>query len=292
MFSQSPHERFYSATQWIRDDIQSGKAITPTSNACACCQRRWGNTENGGQAFAYQYGAGLAVEQVCAACYTPRIGAAQALGCERFAGGNPEKPVYGKLGMLPGSSGIITPDGDLHLGLPPGFITKFGEGRYGAAGLIHHTANAFELLGELFESGTLTHDKLADGMVFIETWGRKADALMGGLQMTRSLSEVWCCSDKGAFMLDVQALLNTGSALQQFGLLTDATRPAFWKPIKDSATYGIRNEAALEKWVAKIEKAGGDPQAIVNRLPTDPASRLRVNEVLRLLAPYIEKGVF
>lgn len=291
MVNQSAHQRFYQATEWVREDLPSGKEITPTNNACACCVRPWQQTENPSEAFAYQYAAGMAIEQVCATCYTPRIPAPRALGCERFAAGNPDNPVFGKLGMLPGSSGIITPDNQLHLALPPGFISKYGEGRYGKAGLIHETANAFVLLGELFEQGVLTRDSLADGIVFIEMWGRKADTLMGNLQMTRSLSEVWCCSDKGAFMLDLQALIDTGYALLEAGLLADATRPAFWKPIKNAATKGVHDDEALGKWAAKVEKSGGDAQAIVNKLPIDPASRLRVNEVLRLLAPYIEKGV-
>lgn len=289
MHNSAPYQRFYQATTWIREGLPGDTTITPTNSACACCARPWEETENPDQAFRYQYSAGMAVEQVCVTCYTVRIGSRAALGVERFAGGNPDKPVFGKLGMLPGSGGIITPNNELHLALPPGFISKYEEGRYGQAGLIHNTANTFVLLAELLEQGVMTQGTLADGFVFVEVWGRKADVLMANLQITRSLSEVWCCSEKGAFMLDLQSLLNTGRSLLALDLLTEATKPAFWRAIKD-ATTGRSNEKALEKWVEKIEKAGGSAQGIVNQLPVDPHSRLRVNDVLRVLSPYIEKG--
>jgi hypothetical protein len=290
MPDSTAYKLFYAATGWIRDDLPTNKAFMPTSVACACCGRRWRETEEPAQAFAYQYGAGMAIEQTCATCYTPRVASARGLGVERFAAGNPNNPVYGKLGMLPGSGGIVTPDAELHLALPPGFIDKYGAGRFGKAGCIHASANAFVLLATLFADSKMTKASLGDGFVFIETWGRKPDVLMGTLKATRSLSELWCCSDKGAFMLDLQSIINTGKHLFGVGLLEKATKPAFWRAIMDD-TKGKGSDAALMKWVTQFESTATTGQEVVNLLPIEPHSRLRTGELLRVLAPSIEQGI-
>lgn len=286
------YQLFHAATDWIRDDIDFDKVDTqvPSTPGCACCGRPWQQTENPERSYCYQYSSGMATELYCEACYTPRVASPTALGVERFAGGNPDNPVSGKLGMLPGSCGVITPDGSLHLGLPPGFIAKYREGRYGKAGLIHPYPNGMALLAHLLETGKVEPGMIYRGIVFVETWGRKADTLMAGLRTTRSLSEVWCSSDGGATMLDLQSIIETGYWLQDQGILDKAEKPSFWTPIK-AATEGKPNGKAVEKWAVGVQKLGVDPQALINQLPVDPHSRMRVGPVLKEIAPAIRKGI-
>lgn len=273
---------------------QSAASQAPSTKGCACCFRPWTDTETPDLAYLYQYSSGQAIEQYCVSCFVARMGSAKGLGVERFAGGNPDKPVFGKLGMLPGSSGVvlINREGqpELHLGLPDGFITKFKDGYFGQAGLIHPYANGIALLAHLFKSGHLTEENMALGVVYIESWGRKADTLMGSLRASRSLSELWCCSDAGVTMLDMASILRTGRWLHQAGVLDKTAKTAFWSPIK-MATEGKARAGALEKWAASVDKLGLDPQELVNQLPIDPQSRLRVGPVLQQLAPAIEEGV-
>ena len=284
------YKLFHGATDWIREDLDNVATQPPSTSGCACCGRPWQQTENPELAYCYQYSSGMATELYCETCYTPRIPSPTGLGVERFAGGNPEKPVSGKLGMLPGSSGVITPDDTLHLGLPPGFITKYGKGRYGKAGQILPHPSGLALLAHLLETGGVVPHALSRGIVFIETWGRKADTLMASLRTTRSLSEVWCCSDSGATMLDLQSIINTGYWLYDQGILDKAEKPSFWTPIK-AATEGKPNSKAVEKWAIGVQKLGIDPQALINELPVDPHSRMRVGSVLKEIAPAIKKGL-
>lgn len=290
------YQLFYGATRAIHGTPMANVATqAPTTDGCACCARPWLDTEDPTVAYRYQYSSGQVVEQYCVTCYTARIGSPTALGVERFARGNPEKPVYGKLGMLPGSSGVVLMNDDnepeLHLGLPDGFIKKFKDGHYSKAGQIHPVANGIALLAYLFEKDILNQARLAKGMVFIESWGRKADALMGSLRSTRSLSEVWCCSDAGASMLDIASIIDTGKWLNEAGVLDKTAKSSFWSPLK-AATEGKARTGAVEKWAVSVQKMGLEPQALVNQLPVDPHSRMRVGPVLQQIAPALKEGVF
>ena len=113
--NRSPYTLFHAATHAIRGDNEA-VAISPSSPACGYCQRAWDEVEDPGQAFTYQYHSSVAVEYLCSTCYTPRISAPNALGIESYRGKN-RVPCPGKLGMLPGSGGIVTPEGTLHLAL-------------------------------------------------------------------------------------------------------------------------------------------------------------------------------
>lgn len=290
------YQLFFEATRAIHEASSANLATqAPTTPGCACCGRAWDETEVPTVAYRYQYSSGQAIEQYCVSCYTARIGSPNALGVERFARGNPDAPVYGKLGMLPGSSGVILQGShnapELHLGLPNGFITKFNKGYFAKAGQVHPYANGIALLAHLFETGMLTMDRLGQGIVFVESWGRKADALMGSLRSSRSLSEVWCCSDAGASMLDLASIIQTGRYLHAAGVLEKTAKTSFWSPIK-AATEGKGKAGALEKWATSVQKLDLDPQELVNQLPIDPHSRLRVGPVLQQLAPAITEGVF
>jgi len=290
------HQLFFGATRAIHEAPPAKHSTqAPTTAGCACCGRAWEETEAPTVAYRYKYSSGQAIEQYCTGCYATRIGNPTALGVERSALGNPDNPVYGKLGMLPGSSGIILQGRnnapELHLGLPNGFMTKFSDGYFAKAGQTHPYANGFALFAYLFQAGFLTMDRLAQGIVFVESWGKKADILMGNLRSSRSLSEVWCCSDAGASMLDLASIIQTGRYLHAAGVLEKTAKTSFWSPIK-AATEGKSRAGALEKWATSVQKLGLDPQELVNQLPIDPHSRLRVGPVLQQLAPAISEGVF
>ena len=196
---------------------------------------------------------------------------------------------------VPGSSGVVLMNADgepeLNLGLPDGFISKFKDGHYAKAGQIHPIANGIALLAYLFEAGILNQARLEKGIVFIESWGRKADVLMRSLRSTRSLSEVWCCSDAGASMLDLANIIKTGKWLNEAGVLDKTAKTSFWSPLK-AATEGKARSGAIEKWAVSVQKMGLEPQALVNQLPVDPHSRMRVGPVLQLIAPALKEGVF
>ena len=269
----------HQATKGFRDPAMMD-TFTPTTASCACCQRAWAEVEDPGVAMEYQYSAGYAFESVCTTCYTPRLPATAMLGVEKLARGG--KPVGGKLGMLAGSGGVITPSGELHLALPQGWIDKFKDGELGRLGRLHR-CGAMALLLKLHSDGALENSH--QGFVFVENWGRKADTLMGQWRASFSLSEVWCLSDQGAEPLDLAAMIDVARFVHAEGLAKKAVTPAFWRPIVQAA-QGRRHDASLQKWTEALD----DPMTLLAALPIDPHSRMRLTPVMRELIPLIEEG--
>lgn len=283
MYVKTAHARLHAATMMIRQDADMA-TVTPPSFACSACGRPWSEVEDPNQAAIYQYSSAQAKEYVCTACYTVRIPARHALGVERYSQGNPDNPVFAKLGMLPGSGGVLTAHNQLHLALPQGFIDKFKDGEIAAQGRLHR-ASSFDLLLSLLAEDGL--GDMADGIVFVETWGRKADVLVANLTLTRSLSELWCCSESGAYCLDLESMIDSARWLVEQGWGDKADKPAFWKPIKDAAA-GRRDDVALGKWA---EKLGPDhAQDLLNRLPLDPYARTQLPRLMKLILPWVKGG--
>lgn len=280
------HELFYLATQGFRDDVNL-EVMTPPTPGCASCQRRWEDVEQPNQGVIYQYAATLAKEYVCTTCYTPRIGSNAMLGIERTAGRS-GKPVYAKLGMMPGCGGVITPNAELHLSQPPKNLEKYGAGWLGQNQRLHG-GGSLALLLNLYAAGKL--EEAHNGFVFIESWGNKADVLMANWRGSASLQEVWCLTEKGASPLDLAALIKTARVLHEQGMIAPAKQKGpgywrtFWRPILSDA-IGRRDAAQLQAWANNLP----DPVPVLEALPTDPHSRLRLPDVMRALTPLLLEG--
>jgi hypothetical protein len=276
------YRRLFAATHELRVGAEFSR-FTPDTPSCACCNRRWSEVEAPFQAAEYRYGKSGEPEQVCLTCYTPRIPSERLLGLERYNHtGNTTTPIYGKLGMLVGSGGIITPRNELYLTLPPKLHAKYEKGEWGQQGRLSTTKPLPRLL-DLLIAGALSapgESPLEQGFVYIENWGRKADILMRRLLATTSLKEVWCNSEQGVTPLDLQAILETAQVLKTLELTNQADRLVFWKPITDAAR-GQRDDAAFDAWLGKVP----DPRALLMALPTDPFDRLRLPAVLREVMP-------
>jgi len=280
------HELLYLATQGFRDDADL-KVVTPPTPGCASCQRPWDAVEQPNQGVIYQYATTLAKEYVCTTCYTPRIGSGAMLGVERSAGRS-GKPVYAKLGMMPGCGGVITPDAELHLSQPPKNLEKYGDGWLGRHHRLHG-GSSLALLLNLYAEGKL--DDAHSGFVFIESWGTKADVLMASWRGSTSFQEVWCLTEKGASPLDLAALIKTARVLHDQGLVEPAQGKGpgywrtFWRPILSDAS-GQRDQDKLEAWAGNLP----DPVRVLEALPVDPHSRLRLPDVMRVLTPLLLEG--
>lgn len=283
MYAKSAHERLHACTGMIRAENRM-KPTTPPTLACAVCGRRWDDVEDAQEAYAYQYSTNQAKEWTCSACYVMRVAAPETLGIERFARGKPDNPVYAKLGMLPGSGGLLTVDNELHLALPQGFIDKFQKYGLGRAGGLHRMSS-LDLLLTLMAKRRL--GAIEDGIVFIETFGRKADMLAANLQITRDLSELWCCSETGSYCLDLASMIESAYWLNDHGFADKATKPAFWKPIRDAA-QGRRDDAALKKWTKGFGEHS--PQALLDRLPIDPYARTQLPRLMKAIMPWVKEG--
>lgn len=274
------YQLLFQATEELRDGAFFA-TLTPHTPGCACCGRSWAVVEAPFQAVEYHYGKSGHTEYVCLTCYTPRIPSERMLGRERWnVTGNTRTPIYGKLGMLVGSGGIITPEASLSLTLPPKLLEKYREGRWGQQGKLSTEKPLARLLAML-AAGEL--DPISHGVVYIENWGRKVDGLMRHLTPTTSLHELGCNSETGVRMLDLHAMILTAQQLQDQGLATQADRITFWKPVLDAAK-GQRNDAAFAKWLENIP----DPAALLQTLPADPYERLELPAVLRAIMPHLE----
>lgn len=280
------HALLYRATQGFRDDANL-EVVTPPTPACASCQRPWHEVEEPHQGVVYQYASPLAKEYVCSTCYTPRIGSGAMLGVERTAGRS-GKPVYAKLGMMPGCGGVITPDGELHLSQPPKNLEKYADGWLGRHQRLHG-GGSLALLLNLYAAQKL--EGAHNGFVFIESWGNKADVLMASWRESTSLQEVWCLTEKGASPLDLAALIQTARVLHEQGLVAPAQGKGpghwrtFWRPVLNDAS-GQREPAKIEAWAANLP----DPAGVLAALPADPHSRLRLPDVMRVLTPLLLEG--
>lgn len=269
----------HEATREFRERADL-EIVDPPNSSCACCQRAWSQVEDAGDAMIYQYDASCSAEYVCTTCYTPRIGSPDMLGVERRS--KTGKPVYGKLGMLPGSGGVITPSGELHLALPKGFIDKFSDGILGQTGRLHQTSS-MGLLSTLLSDGKMKN--LTEGFVYIESWGRKADVLMRNWRGSYTLQEVWCLSEKGATPLELGAMIRTATFLVDQGLEKEATKNPFWNPIVNLAK-GSRVDDQLAKWREKYDATGN----IITSLPVDPHNRLNMAAYMREIIPCVVEG--
>lgn len=283
MRADNAFERFHRATSQIRDEYAEDKWQVPPahSQACAACGRPWKNVEDPNLCGVYQYSTSMAREYECSTCHTARIASPEVLGIEMYRGKN-KVPSGGRLGMLPGCGGVITTHDELHLALNDGFYKKFVDGGMGRAGMLH-VERPMALLLRMYAKGQLGN--LADGIVFVDLWGRKPDVLMANLRLTRSLSEVWCCSEAGAECLDLASVIAAAKWLDGHGLGEKSTKPAFWKPVRDAA-LGKPDPKALQKWAAGIP----DAQALVNLLPIDPHARLRLPYLMAMIHPYVAGG--
>lgn len=271
------YQRLFAATTPFREQAYA-EHFTPSTPSCSCCSRRWSDVEAPFQAASYSYGKSGQPEQVCLTCYTLRIPSEEMLGLERYnKTGNTVTPIYGKLGMLVGSGGIITPQNTLYLTLPPKLYEKYQDGELGQAGQLSTDKPLARLLA-LLASGAL--NPLEQGFVYIENWGRKADVLLRCLRPTLSLHEVWCNSEQGVTPLNLAAMLKTARVLVEQDLEKYATQKAFWWPITAAAS-GQRNPQAFEAWVKKVP----DPRALLSVLPEDPFDRLKLPAVLREIMP-------
>lgn len=269
----SAHALYYAATHGLLDDAQI-QWHTPATPACACCGRAWAATEAPGKAFEYQYSSSLATEWFCVTCAIPRVASVKYLGVERVAGKS-SIPVGGKLGMLPGSGGLITPSGAIHLALPQGFIDKFEEGVWGRSGQLHRERPLSLLLR------MLRTKQLADperGFIYIEMFGRKPDKVMGDLRMTYDLRELWCNSDTGPSSVNLLAMLELAEVLKHHGHGQAAMKTPFWSPIT-AAAKGQMDAKKLNAWVEKTPGA----REIVAALPEDPHDRIQLPSVMRIL---------
>lgn len=276
---RSGYALLHAATREFRERAAL-ELVDPPSASCACCQREWSQVEDPGRAVVYRYDASCSPEYVCTTCYTPRIASPDMLGIERRSKSG--KAVYGKLGMLPGSGGVITPSGALHLALPKGFMDKFEGGILGREGRLHQTS-AIGLLAHLLGDGEMKG--LTEGFVFIETWGRKADVLMRHWRGSYSLQEVWCLSEKGAMPLELSAMIRTATLLVDQGLEKEAVKPPFWSPVINAAK-GVRNQKEQEKWSAKVK----DHKSLLLALPSDPHNRISMPSYMREIIPCVAEG--
>lgn len=273
--------RLFHATPEFRRGA-SFAALTPTTPCCACCDRRWADVEVPFEALEYAYGKVGKTEYVCWTCYTPRIPSEAMLGLERWnITGKTHTPIYGKLGMLVGSGGIITPENALHLTLPPRLLEKYRTGEWGRRGRLTTEKPLVRLLAML-SAGEL--DPIGQGFVYIENWGRKVDGLMRYLTPTASLRELWCNSENGVRVLDLHAMILTAEQMQAQGLAAKADRKTFWWPIIDAAS-GKRDDAAFADWVKNVP----DPQALLEALPADPFNRQELPAVLQAIMPCLER---
>lgn len=273
------YQRLFASTAPFRANANV-ECFTPSTPSCSCCFRRWPEVEAPFQAVNYCYGKSGQPEQVCLTCYTLRIPGEWTLGLERYnKTGNTVTPIYGKLGMLVGSGGIITPQNTLYLALPPKLHEKYREGELGQAGQLSAEKPLARLLA-LLASGELT--PISQGFVYIDNWGRKADVLLRCLRPTLSLQEVWCNSEQGVTSLNLAAMLKTAQVLVEQGLEKYAAQKAFWWPITTAAS-GRRNAQAFEAWVKKVP----DPHALLSVLPEDPFDRLKLPAVLREIMPQL-----
>ena len=276
------HELLHRATHHLRLENRASP-VTPTSPGCAYCQRPWETVEDAGVAYGYQYTPQMATEFLCSSCYTPRIAAEQALGVERLAGKG--TPVFGKLGMLPGSGGIITPEGVLHLALPKGFITKYRDGHYGRQGQLHEIGSGVRPLNILLSLMDTTPFNLGRGFLYIESWGRKPDVLLQELRLSYSLSELWCNSEKGVVVRDVKAHLATARELCRQGLEAQGIKPSFWASVRRAAQGHslVSLATSMDKWLSKVP----EPQALLATLPVDPHERLELPSMMKALVPLV-----
>lgn len=273
------YQRLFAATTPFRARAYA-EHFTPSTPSCSCCSRRWSDVEAPFQAASYSYGKSGQPEQVCLTCYTLRIPSEEMLGLERYnKTGNTVTSIYGKLGMLVGSGGIITPTNTLYVTLPPKLFEKYRDGKLGQAGQLSTEKPLARLLA-LLASGEL--NPLEKGFVYIENWGRKADVLLRNLRPTLSLQEVWCNSEQGTTPLNVAAMLKTASVLVEQGLEKNAAQKTFWWPIT-AAAGGQRNPQAFEEWVKKVP----DPHALLSVLPDDPFDRQKLPTVLREIMPHL-----
>lgn len=286
MRAENAYQRFFQATGLIRTEPDIPEWIAPPGHVhgCSRCARPWDQVELPGLCAAYQYqkGRAIAFEYECATCHTPRIRCETTLGAESYRGPSKDKPAWAKLGMLPGCGAVITPGEEMHLAVLGGWHRKFIGGLYGRAGRLYDERPLAMLLRLLAEKRL---GNLADGVVFIREFGRKPDVLMSHLRLTRSLSEVWCCSEIGAECVDLEALIATARWLHGNDLGTQATRPGFWKPIRDAAA-GKRDSNALAKWASKVP----GPQALLDTLPLDPHARLALPSYMAAIMPHVEGG--
>lgn len=278
---ETAYSRLHAATTAFREE-NPPKTKTPDTSGCACCTRPWDQVEDPYQAAIYRYDTGFAIEWVCTTCYTPRPPSFKTLGVERLHMGKPENPVGGKLGMLPGCSGLITSENLLHLGLNQKTMDKFKDGLLGRAGQLH-VMQAIPLLLNIVSEGRA--GRIEEGIVFIEEWGRKADVLMANLAMTRSLREVWFNSDQGSRCVDLQGCIDTGRELLRQGLGAEGRKFDWWKPIRQAAK-GKQDNDELEKWGNKVPDAG----ALIKVLPVDPHVRDKLPTLLRQILPFLEEG--
>lgn len=262
------HQIFFDATTAIREDAEP-KTVSPTGSGCACCGRGWAEVEAPDRAYPYSYDSSTGTEEYCLTCATPRLSAPTVLGIESYRGGGKsgvKKPVGGKLGMLMGSGGVITANGELHLALPPGYIEKFKDGSLGRAGRLHQVPKSLDLLMLLHRNGEL--GDVSRGIVYVEHWGRKADVLMGSLRVTTDLRELWCNSDSGTFCRNLDCLLRVAEVIDRHGHRKAAKKPAFWRPIH-SAASGKHDADALKRWADETAGAA----EIIDALPVDPHDR-------------------
>lgn len=283
MPTENAYQRFYEATRLIREQDTETQWIAPasTSHGCSSCGRLWREVEDPDTCGVYQYSSSVAPEYECTACHTVRIKAPEALGIEMYRGKN-KVPNGGRLGMLPSCGGVIDPANRLHLALNGGFYRKFQDGDLCRMGRCHEE-RPFTLLLRLLAEGELA--PLAEGLIYVSEWGRKPDRLMGNLCTTRSLSELWCCSEAGAVCIDLEALIATAKWLHTRELGTKATRPAFWKPIREAA-QGNMDQEALQKWAGNLP----DPQELLDTLPIDPHTRTQLPRLMADIMPWVEGG--
>lgn len=280
---ETAYERFHRATSQIRAERSESDWSSPPAHswACSSCGRPWDQVEDPQRCGVYQYASGVAREYECTTCHTVRVSSPDYLGIEMYRGKR-RVPSGARLGMLPGCGGVITANDELHLALNKGFHTKLADHALGRTGAIHQTT-ALPLFLELFATRRL--GDIAEGVVFVSLWGRKPDVLMGSMTLTRSLSEVWCCSETGAECLDLEALIRSAKWLHDHELGDKATKPTFWKPVR-LAALGQHDADALAKWAKGVP----EPQHLLDLLPLDPHTRTRLPNLMGDIMPWVSGG--
>lgn len=265
------YARYHSATQGFRNGVTWQ---TPPTAQCACCTRPWAATEDGARAAPYRYQAGMAVQWLCTTCYTPRLNSEHMLGVERMAGRS-GKTVAAKLGMLPGSGGVITTNNVLYLAFPPGNMRKYAKGWLGRHGRLFQ-GSPLALLLHLHDNRYL--GDVRDGIVFFPAIGRKAQGMMADLRPSTDWRCIWCNTSDGHWPLNVQALFDLYRVLRHHDLLARAGKPAFWRPIQQAAA-GRVNHKQVASW--RDRTPGADD--VIAALPDDPHDRLMLHRHVTIL---------
>lgn len=266
------YQILYQATNAVRED-ESFPASVPASGTCTSCLRSFDHVEDPGKGYAFTASyPGSPEHIICTTCASFRAPAPSALGVSRYVRST---PVYATLSVNNGCVLLASPDKSgkavLHVGTKVGNKERYEKGGIAEAGRLHYE-DAWPLLVRLLREGAI-----APPFVFIAETGKKAMDL-AGVKVTEDLREVWVnATGAQPYPVDLLAIQALAHACDEQGLTEAATKPAFWKPIRDHAK-GMSVMKQLEKWSAKVP----DPAGLLTHLPDDPHARGLIHALVPL----------